>query len=137
MVAPSLEMVTRPCAARREWVEQFGGLEAHATRRTAPPQQPATTSGLSIQIKMLASPPRLVVMNELVHASRAERGAHSVSKRHARVDIGDQLRRALAGIGTLFEKNDLRLLRSGQRRVQVRRAKVKQIESPGLRTGCC
>ena len=44
----------------------------------------------------------LVVVDELVHAARAERGAHDVDDRLARVDVRDELRLALRRVGALL-----------------------------------
>mmetsp|Transcript_53172 Transcript_53172/g.137548 ORF Transcript_53172/g.137548 Transcript_53172/m.137548 type:complete len:485 (-) Transcript_53172:48-1502(-) len=51
----------------------------------------------------------LVVVDELVHAARAKRRAHDIDDRLACVDVGDQLRLALARVGALLEEDNLRL----------------------------
>lgn len=51
-----------------------------------------------------------VVVHELVHAPRAERGAHHIDDGNAGVDVADELRFALGDIGALFQQNNLRLL---------------------------
>lgn len=58
----------------------------------------------------LITPSHLVVVYELVHAPRAQGGAHGVCQGHAGVDVADQLRRALAGVCPLLEQDDLGLL---------------------------
>jgi len=50
-----------------------------------------------------------LVVDQLVHAARPERGAHNVHDRLARVNIADQLRLPLRRVGALLEKDDLRL----------------------------
>ena len=50
-------------------------------------------------------------VDELVHAAWAQRGPHSIHQRHAGVDVADQLRLALAGVGAVLQQDDLRLLR--------------------------
>ena len=47
-----------------------------------------------------------VAVDELVHAARAQGGAHDIGHGRARVDVGNQLRLALRGVGTLLEQND-------------------------------
>ena len=51
----------------------------------------------------------LVVVDELIHAARPERGAHDVDDGLTRVDVGDELRLALRGVGALLEEDNLRL----------------------------
>ena len=52
-----------------------------------------------------------VIVHELVHATRAQRGADDVGDGRAGVDVGHQLRRSLASVRALLEQNDLWLLR--------------------------
>jgi len=56
----------------------------------------------------------LVIVDQLVHASRAEGGAHNVGDGHARIDVADQLRFSLTSVRALLEENDLRLLHRGR-----------------------
>ena len=56
----------------------------------------------------------LVIMNQLVHPARAQRGPHHVDHRLARVDVADELRLALRGVGALLEQDNLRLHELGR-----------------------
>ena len=49
------------------------------------------------------------VEHQLVHASGSESRAHGVSDGLTCVDVADDLRLALRGVGALLQKNDLRL----------------------------
>lgn len=66
--------------------------------------------------------PNLVVMDKLVHAARAQRGAHGVNHGHTCIDVADQLSFALASVGALPQQDDLRLLRTTQHTAGVRSA---------------
>lgn len=57
----------------------------------------------------------LVVVDQLVHAARAQGGAHCVSQRLAGVDVADQLRFTLTSIRALSQQDDLRLLRGARK----------------------
>ncbi len=50
-------------------------------------------------------------MNKFVHSTRTERSPDSVCDGHARIDIADKLRCALAGIRSFPQQDDLGLLR--------------------------
>jgi hypothetical protein len=54
-----------------------------------------------------------VINDELVHATWAESGPDGIHYRHTRIDVADQLRLSLTRIRTLFQKNNLWLLRTG------------------------
>lgn len=71
----------------------------------------------------------LVVVDELVHAAGAERGADDVGDGGAGVDVGDDLRLALRGVRALLQQDDLRLhhRRHGWRR----REKARVLGRPG------
>jgi len=75
-----------------------------------------------MQLPATAASPHLVVVDELVHAAWAQRGAHGVDHGHACVDVADQLRLALAGVCALPQQDDLRLLRTAQHFLGVRSA---------------
>ncbi len=49
-------------------------------------------------------------MDELVHAARAQGGAHGIHHRTAGIDVADQLSLALAGVCAVFQQDDLGLL---------------------------
>lgn len=51
----------------------------------------------------------LVVVDELVHAAGAERGAHGVGDGRAGADVAEHLPAALRGVRALLEEDDLRL----------------------------
>lgn len=53
----------------------------------------------------------LVVVDELVHPPRPQRGPHGVAHRRARVDIAHHLSAPLRRVRALLEQDDLRLLR--------------------------
>ncbi len=57
-----------------------------------------------------AAVPHFVIVYQLVHAAGAQGGAYCVRQRHARIDVADQLRLALAGVRPLLQEDDLRLL---------------------------
>ena len=58
-----------------------------------------------------------VINDELVHAARAECGAHGIHDRDAGIDVADQLRLALARVRALPQQDDLRLLQGGRGRL--------------------
>ena len=56
----------------------------------------------------------LVVVDELVHPSGAQRGPHRVRHRRARADVAQHLPAALRRVRALLEQDDLRLLRKSE-----------------------
>lgn len=51
--------------------------------------------------------PTFGVNYELVHATRAQGCPDEVDHRQTCIDVGEELRLSLAGIGALFQQNDL------------------------------
>ena len=92
-----------PC--RRVAAVVSGRARAHGTN----PAHPTCSTPDSLPF---FSPPlgtHLVIMDELIHSARPERGAHDVDDGLAGVDVGDELCLALGGVGTLAQQHDLRL----------------------------
>lgn len=54
-----------------------------------------------------------IVHDELVHATRAQRGAHGLGDHLARVDVAHQLRDALRGVRALLEQDNRSGLQGG------------------------
>ena len=52
----------------------------------------------------------LLIVYQLVHATRTQRGSHNISNCRAGIDVADQLRLALARVRALFEQDHLRSL---------------------------
>ena len=50
-----------------------------------------------------------LLVHELVHTAGAQGGADNVRNRSARVDVADELRLALGGVGPLLQQDDLRV----------------------------
>jgi hypothetical protein len=123
IVAPSLEMVTDPCAwvAAAVWPHgkaRGGGRQLRSCRAALaaaawPPACGARAARDRAPFSARAHP---VVVHQLVHSPRPKRRANHVGDGHAGVDVADQLRLALAGVRTLPQQDDLGLLRpSGAR----------------------
>ena len=98
IVAPSLEIVTLPYTHISQLHEYMGTWQG-------------TDSNYHLN-RILSSQHHLAVVDQFVHPPGPECGPHCIGYGHARIDIADQLRRALRCICPLLKKDDLGLLRS-------------------------